>query len=199
MPSQLALLAPDPVALDAVFRRLRRRELGEGAWIEHQPGWLSGDDAVLGALLESTRWRAERREMYDRVVDVPRLTARIPADGPGHPVLDEARDLLDARYGASLESISLAWYRDGSDSVAMHGDRVGRSTRDCVVALVSLGAARRFLLQPARGGPSLRFDLGHGDLLVMGGTCQRTWRHGVPKTRSAGSRVSVQFRPVPAG
>jgi alkylated DNA repair dioxygenase AlkB len=69
-----------------------------------------------------------------------------------------------------------------------------------MVAIVSLGTARPLLLRPrARqrgGGDSLRFEVGHGDLLVMGGSCQRTWEHAVPKTtRSIGSRISVQFRP----
>ena len=88
----------------------------------------------------------------------------------------------------------LAWYRDGRDSVAMHGDRIGRRIADTVVAILSLGAPRRFLLKPAAGGRSLRFDLGRGDLLVMGGACQRTWRHGIPKVKSAGPRISIQFR-----
>jgi alkylated DNA repair dioxygenase AlkB len=129
------------------------------------------------------------------VVDVPRLLATLPEDGPGHPLLREIAEALSARYRCRLSEISLAAYRDGRDSVAFHGDRMGRHLRDTVVALVSLGAPRRFLLRPVGGGASRAFDLGWGDLLVMGGSCQRTWEHAVPKMASARPRMSVQFRP----
>ena len=69
----------------------------------------------------------------------------------------------------------------------MHGDRIGRRIADTIVAILSLGAPRRFLLKPAAGGRSHRFDLGGGDLLVMGGACQRTWRHGIPKVQVGGA------------
>jgi len=134
------------------------------------------------------------------MVDVPRLVATLPDDGPGHPVVVEMAEALSARYGLPLREISLAAYRDGRDSVAFHGDRIGRRSGHTVVAIVSLGAPRRFLLRPAGGGTSRAFDLGWGDLLVMGGTCQRTWEHAVPKMASAKPRMSVQFRPeVPEG
>ena len=133
--------------------------------------------------------------MYERVVDVPRLTAELPADGPGHPLLERAADALSRRYNLALCHISLAYYRDGRDSVAWHGDRLGRLVDDTVVAILSLGEPRRFLMRPAAGGASRAFNLGWGDLLVMGGSCQRTWQHAVPKTALAGPRISVQFRP----
>ena len=72
-------------------------------------------------------------------------------------------------------------YRDGRDSVAWHGDRVGPRGHETVVAILSLGSPRRFLLRPRGGGPSLRLTPAAGDLLVLGGTCQRTWQHCVPK------------------
>jgi len=133
--------------------------------------------------------------MYERVVDVPRLVAVLPDDGPGHPVLDQAAAVLSRHYGLALTRVSLAYYRDGRDSVAWHGDRLGRLVDDTVVAILSLGEPRRFLLRPAVGGASRAFDLGWGDLLVMGGSCQRTWQHAVPKTALAGPRISAQFRP----
>ena len=133
--------------------------------------------------------------MYEQIVDVPRLVATLPDDGPGHPVLLQAADALSRRYGLALTRLSLAYYRDGRDSVAWHGDRLGRLVDDTVVAILSLGQPRRFLLRPAGGGASRAFDLGWGDLLVMGGTCQRTWQHAVPKMTLAGPRMSVQFRP----
>ncbi len=100
-------------------------------------------------------------------------------------------------WGSRVCTAGLCLYRDGRDSVAWHGDRIGRgATEDTVVAILSLGAPRALLLRPRGGGPALRHDIGHGDLLVMGGSCQRTWEHAVPKTaRAAGPRISVQFRP----
>ena len=173
---------------------LSRVRLDARSWVEHRPGWLPEHEALFGALRRDIEWHAERRAMYDSVVDVPRLTATIPDDGPCPPVLAHAHRALERHYRRRFESVRLAWYRDGRDSVAMHGDRVGRRIADTVVAILSLGAPRRFLLKPAAGGRSRRFDLGGGDLLVMGGACQRTWRHGIPKVKSAGPRISIQFR-----
>lgn len=177
------------------FAAPRRLRLDAGSWVEHEPGWLSGHEALFDALRQGIEWRTERRTMYGKVVEVPRLAAEIPDDGPCPPALARAGEALERRYRRRFESVRLAWYRDGRDSVAMHGDRIGRRIADTVVAILSLGAPRRFLLEPtAGGGRSLRFDLGGGDLLVMGGACQRTWRHGIPKAKSAGPRISVQFR-----
>ncbi|GAA1425950.1 alpha-ketoglutarate-dependent dioxygenase AlkB [Streptomyces thermospinosisporus] len=181
---------------------LRRTHLGSGAWIDVLPGWLSGSDALFEHLAAEVPWRAERRTMYDQVVDVPRLLAYYREDDPlPHPVLAEARDALSAHYadelGEPFATAGLCYYRDGRDSVAWHGDRIGRGAReDTMVAILSVGAARDLLLRPAGGGPVVRRPLGHGDLIVMGGSCQRTWEHSVPKsTRAAGPRISIQFRP----
>ncbi|WP_031034480.1 alpha-ketoglutarate-dependent dioxygenase AlkB [Streptomyces sp. NRRL F-5650] len=182
---------------------LRRTLLGSGAWIDLLPGWLSGADALFERLAAEVPWRAERREMYERVVDVPRLLAFYGAADPlPHPLLAEARDALSAHYaeelGEPFTTAGLCHYRDGRDSVAWHGDRIGRGARqDTMVAILSVGAPRDLLLRPAGGGGrTLRRPLGHGDLIVMGGSCQRTWEHCVPKsTRAAGPRISVQFRP----
>jgi alkylated DNA repair dioxygenase AlkB len=181
--------------LDPGLQGLRRLTLAAGAWVDHLPGWLEGHDALFQALRRTTRWEHQRRRMYEQIVDVPRLVATLPDDGPGHPVLLQAADALSRRYGLALNRLSLAYYRDGRDSVAWHGDRLGRLVDDTVVAILSLGQPRRFLLRPAGGGASRAFELGWGDLLVMGGTCQRTWQHAVPKMALAGPRMSVQFRP----
>ena len=178
----------------AGFGALVRTRLDAHAWVDHRPRWLPEHEALFDALRRGVRWHAERRAMYDAFVDVPRLTATVPDDGTCPPVLARAHGALERHYRRRFESIRLAWYRDGQDSVAMHGDRVGRRVADTVVAILSLGASRRFLLKPASGGRSRRFDLGGGDLLVMGGACQRTWRHGIPKVKSAGPRISIQFR-----
>lgn len=185
------------------LRRVRRAELGRGAWIDVLPGWLRGADELFTRLLGTVPWRAERRQMYERVVDVPRLLcfydegALLP-----DPALLAAKRALDDHYAAELgepfRTAGLCLYRDGRDSVAWHGDTIGRgATHDTMVALLSLGAPRALLLRPlSGGGPALRHELGHGDLLVMGGSCQRTWEHAVPKTaRPVGPRISVQFRP----
>ncbi|WP_405855172.1 alpha-ketoglutarate-dependent dioxygenase AlkB [Streptomyces sp. NBC_01515] len=180
----------------------RRTALGLGAWIDVLPGWLGGADALFEELAAEVPWRAERRQMYDQVVAVPRLLAYYgAADTLPHPVLAEARDALSAYYarelGEPFTTSGLCYYRDGRDSVAWHGDRIGRGAReDTMVAILSVGAPRDLLLRPVRGGESVRRPLGHGDLIVMGGSCQRTWEHCVPKTtRAAGPRISVQFRP----
>ncbi|PSM40648.1 alpha-ketoglutarate-dependent dioxygenase AlkB [Streptomyces dioscori] len=181
---------------------LRRTVLGDGAWIDLLPGWLHGADPLFGRLAEEVPWRAERRQMYEQVVDVPRLLAFYRAEHPlPHPVLDEARDALSGHYadelGEPFTTAGLCYYRDGRDSVAWHGDRTGRGAhRDTMVAIVSVGAPRDLLLRPRRGGGTVRRPLGHGDLIVMGGSCQRTWEHAIPKSaRAAGPRVSIQFRP----
>ncbi|MFJ8199266.1 alpha-ketoglutarate-dependent dioxygenase AlkB [Streptomyces sp. NPDC096152] len=183
---------------------LRRTPLGTGAWIDVLPGWLAGADDLFEQLAAEVPWRAERRTMYDQVVDVPRLLAFHGAGDPlPHPVLAEARAALSAHYadelGEPFTTAGLCYYRDGRDSVAWHGDRIGRGAReDTMVAILSVGAPRDLLLRPAEGGGgTVRRPLGHGDLIVMGGSCQRTWEHCVPKTtRAAGGRISVQFRPA---
>jgi alkylated DNA repair dioxygenase AlkB len=189
-------------ALGALGSSVRRVPLSHGAWADLRPGWLAGSGAVFARLAEAVPWRAERRHMYDRVVDVPRLLCFY---GEGQalpdPVLTAALGALNAHYGAELgepfRTAGLCLYRDGRDSVAWHGDTTGRGSReDTMVAILSLGAPRAFLLRPRGGGPSRRYEIGHGDLLVMGGSCQRTWEHAVPKTAQAvGPRISVQFRP----
>jgi alkylated DNA repair dioxygenase AlkB len=184
--------------------RLARTDLAHGAWIDFLPGWMTGADELFDRLLTGVPWRAERRRMYERVVDVPRLLC-FYAEGEElpDPLLAEARDALDAHYKAELGerfvTAGLCLYRDERDSVAWHGDTVGRgSSEDTMVAILSLGTPRPLLLRPARGGgPALRHELGHGDLLVMGGSCQRTWQHAIPKSaRPTGPRISVQFRPA---
>ncbi len=194
-------LADEP-RLGSLAGSIRRRPLTRGAWIDYLPGWVSGSDAVFDTLLARVDWRAERREMYEREVDVPRLLRWYHGDERlPHEVLHAARAQLSSYYadelGEPFVTAGMCLYRDGRDSVAWHGDTNGRSShQDTVVAIVSFGSPRALLLRPRGGGRSLRFAVGHGDLLVMGGSCQRSWEHAVPKTtRPVGPRVSVQFRP----
>ena len=191
------LFASAEPGFDPELRGLERVDLGAGAWIDRLPEWAQGHATLLEALWSGMRWQAHRRRMYERVVDVPRLVATVPDDGPGHPVVGALGAALAARYRRPFPHVSLAAYRSGEDSVAFHGDRLGRAGSDAIVAIVALGERRRFLLRPSGGGRSRALDLGGGDLLVMGGTCQRTWQHAVPKVAHAGLRISVQFRSAP--
>lgn len=179
-----------------------RRTLTDGAWVDVATGWVAGAAQLHERLTDDVPWRAERRAMYDRVVDVPRLLCQY---GEGvalpHPLLVTMRDALSEHYRGELPegfaTAGLCLYRDGSDSVAWHGDTIGRgSTEDTMVAIVSLGAPRPLMLRPRGGGASLKFVVAQGDLLVMGGSCQRTWEHAIPKVTGVGPRISVQFRPT---
>lgn len=189
---QPSLLSDDQPTFGDDLARVERHSLGDGAWYDRVPGWVRGADALFATVLDAAPWAAHERRMYDAMVVEPRLTTREWSDPP--PPIPAMADALSSHYGADLGTVSANLYRDGHDSVAWHGDRVGRGRDETVVAILSLGAARRFLLRPARGGRSLRLAPSSGDLLVLGGTCQRTWQHCVPKCASAGPRVSVMFR-----
>ena len=203
-PSMLDLVAGPVTALEPLPGRLERHVLTAGAWIDVLPGWVRHSDAVFETLLTDVDWRAERRQMYDGVVDVPRLLRWFDGDEAlPHPALTEAKAMLSAHYadelGEEFVTAGMCLYRDGRDSVAWHGDTLGRSAHfDTMVAIVSFGSPRNLALRPRAGGhDTLRFPLGHGDLIVLGGSCQRTWEHAIPKTaKPVGPRVSVQFRPV---
>ncbi len=196
--------AGEDVVLRPVPEGLARTALGQGAWLDFRPGWVGGAGELFSRLERTVPWRAERRPMYERMVDVPRLSCFYD-EGVAlpDPAVEEMRDALSEHYapelGEPLQTVGFCLYRDGEDSVAWHGDRIGRSSHvDTVVAIVSLGETRRFLLRPRGGGrgPARRFEVSAGDLLVMGGSCQRTWEHAIPKSRRpTGPRISVQFRP----
>lgn len=192
-----------PTVQESLFDHTERRRLAHCAWIDIRAGWLDGGMQLFDELLTAVPWRAERRQMYDRMLDVPRLVSfhDLVRDEAPHAVLKQIRRRLNDIYAGDLgepfTTAGLCLYRDGNDSVAWHGDTIGRgSTEDTMVAILSLGAARTFALRPRGGGRSLRIQHHHGDLLVMGGSCQRTWEHAIPKTTQAtGPRISIQFRP----
>ena len=189
---QPSLLDDAPPGFDPDLGGLVRHELSEGAWYDVAEGWVQGADALFTLVADAAPWGEHERYMYDRKVAEPRLTTRA-WDDPPDPLPAMAR-ALSKHYGEDLSSVSANLYRDGRDSVAWHGDRVGRRRAETVVAIVSLGSPRRFLLRPKGGGPSRRLAPASGDLLVLGGTCQRTWEHSVPKCASAGPRISIMFR-----
>lgn len=198
----------DDVGLRPLPGAMQRTSLTAGAWIDVRPEWVTGSDELFTRLAldgsAGVEWRGERRVMWDTEVDTPRLLRfydereQLP-----DPVLTQAREDLSAYYGPELHepfrTAGMCLYGDGRDSVAWHGDRFGRgSSQDTMVAIVSIGAPRALVLRPNGGGAcsTIRRVIGHGDLLVMGGSCQRTWEHAVPKTaKSVGPRISIQFRP----
>ena len=195
----------DEVGLRPLASAVRRSNLEHGAWIDLRPGWVTGSDDLFARLAlggsAGVQWRAEQRQMWDKEVATPRLL-RFYGEGEAlpDPIVERARDELSSYYAAPLSepfrTAGMCLYRDGRDSVAWHGDRFGRSAQlDTMVAIVSLGSPRALLLRPRGGGQSTRYVLGFGDLLVMGGSCQRTWDHCVPKTsQRVGPRISIQFR-----
>ena len=188
---QLELFAAPAIGIDDTFGGLHRRTLSDGAWVDYQASWVTGHIALFETLERSLVWKTERRKMYDRIVDTPRLLARLAREG----VVEAMRVALSAHYGEEFVRTTAALYRDGNDSVAFHGDTTARDMETALVATVSLGEPRKFLLKPTEGGASLAYQLGRGDLIVMGGSCQRTWRHAIPKAAHAGPRIALMFRP----
>ncbi|WP_018155086.1 alpha-ketoglutarate-dependent dioxygenase AlkB [Demetria terragena] len=196
----------DEIGLRQLGGSVHRTPLSRGAWVDLRPGWLTGADKLFSRLSlggsAGVDWQGERRVMWDREVETPRLLRFYDErEAWPDPVLNDARRALSAHYapelGEPFRTAGMCLYRDGRDSVAWHGDREGRgATHNTMVAIVSIGAPRTLALRPRGGGASLRFNLGHGDLVVMGGSCQRTWEHAIPKTaKPVGPRISIQFRP----
>ena len=196
--SQPSLFGAGAPGIDTGFAELRRIELARGAWVDYQPGWLHGHQTLFDALVDEVAWEQNRRPMYERMVDVPRLTGSLslPLTSPSLDVIADMAAAIGDRYQTELSRVGVALYRDGNDSVAWHGDQIARELPTALVATVSVGEPRKFCLRPKGGGESMRFKLGHGDLVVMGGTCQRTWDHAVPKVAAAGPRIAIMFRPV---
>jgi alkylated DNA repair dioxygenase AlkB len=197
LPVQPDLFGGDEPRCGPVPTGARRMELGAGAWVDHAPGWLRGHDALFAALVDAVPWTQPVVPMWERKLLQPRLSAHwaVGAAPDGvPPVVDEVAAVLADAYDEPFAHVGVNLYRDGRDSVAWHGDRIGRERAEVLVALVSLGAARPFLLRPKGGGRSTKLLPAGGDLLVMGGTCQRTWQHAVPKVASAGPRLSITFR-----
>ncbi len=194
-PSLLAASA-EP-AIDDGFTSVTRIQLDGQAWVDHASGWVTGSDEVFLRLREAAPWQHHEVPMYGRMVAQPRLTAwwRLESGGtPFLPLIADMRVALSGRYGVTFDSVGLNLYRDGRDSVAWHRDRIAREIPEPLVAIVSVGEPRRFLLRPGPRGKSRALFLGGGDLLVTGGATQRTWQHTVPKVAQAGPRISVTFR-----
>ena len=174
---------------------LERVTLDGASWIDFSSRWLLGGDELLGQLVKGLRWSRAERRMYDRIVQEPRLGALVRIGARNAPVaLEEIASALAKRYAVPFTSAWLNYYRNGGDSVAWHGDRIGLNPADAIVAIVSLGGPRRLLLRPRGGGASRCFTLASGDLLVMGGACQQSWEHSIPKAADAPPRISITLR-----
>ncbi len=178
-----------------------RHPLTRGAWVDVRRDFVTGADDVLERLVADVPWRAERRQMYERMVDVPRLVHTYGEGEPlPHPLLDEARDALSEHYRPELgepfrhSRLLLLPRRPRQRRLARRPLRPRTHPRhDGRDRLVRRPATTR--APTSRRRRVAVFEMGHGDLLVMGGSCQRTWEHAVPKVSQAGPRISVQFRP----
>jgi len=185
-------------SVDETFAGLRRIELDQRSWVDHEPSWLAGSDELFEELVATGRFGQRTVKMYDRTVPEPRLTAgwSTEVDACDVPAaLQEIAKALSRRYDVVFDRIWVNLYRDGRDSVAWHGDRNRHTHTNPLVATVSLGARRRFLLRPVGGRVAHELHPGHGDLVVMGGACQHAWEHTVPKQSTAvGPRMSITLR-----
>ena len=177
---------------------------GELGCVRYFPAAAAPDEAQrwFEQLREEVPWGAFRRQMYDREVDVPRLVSVYDLDAPELPAaIGAARAIVQAVAAHGFTSVGLNRYRDGNDSVAPHNDRLDDLIEGAPIALLSLGATRRFVLQtktvPRR---RLDLDLESGSVLVMSYATQLHLNHGVPKTREpVGERISLAFRDRPRG
>lgn len=177
---------------EAIFERTR---LDDASWLDVARGWIRGADTLLAELCELVPWRQGRRRMWDRMVDDPRLTyISLGGDAPLHPAFTPLGAALSERYGKPLVGPGLNYYRDGRDSVAPHADRELRRLDDTLIAIVTLGARRPFLLRARGGGRSFDVAPGSGDLVVMGGATQLGFTHAVPKVACCGPRISLAWR-----
>ena len=188
MKGQFALFADPPLTI------VNDREGG----IVYYPACIPADMAArcFQTLLERTPWRNLRRPMYDRVVDVPRLIANYALDDPERPpCLDALLAAVQEAVPGHYTRVGLNLYRDEHDSVAPHGDRDDDLIPGDPITIVSLGAPRAMTVRPAGGGPSRRFTLEPGSVLMMSHACQRTHDHAIPKCSTpTGPRISLAFR-----
>lgn len=194
---QSSLLSGTEISFDPTFSTLTRVRLSDSAWIDVADGWARGADLLFQQVLTANSWGQRTRWMYEQRLREPRLTAQWRTDSGEAlepPILESMRRALSAHYGVDFDSLGFNLYRDGRDSVAWHRDRIRKDIPEPVVALVSLGEPRKLMFRPFGGGRSRAFALGGGDLLVTGGSTQRTWEHAVLKVARAGARISIAFR-----
>jgi alkylated DNA repair dioxygenase AlkB len=185
---------------------VERLALDDASWVDVARGWLAGADVLFDALRTGVAWQTSRLFRYDHLVEERRLGAAWRRGQPlPHPALADVHRALQRRYGVQFEGFSLIQYRDGRDGQAFHRDTDLRWLDDTVIAILSLGARRPWLLRPHASrfdhapGRGATHDLapGPGDLIVMGGRCQADWQHSVPYQpgrAGLGPRISLQWR-----
>jgi alkylated DNA repair dioxygenase AlkB len=167
------------------------------------PGFVGAQTAAawFSALREDVAWQSERRRMYDRDVDVPRLVARYPLDDPGLPApLAAAAALASQAAETQFNSVGLNFYRDGRDSVAPHNDHLYEIVAGNPIALISLGATRLMTIRSKKMPRRiLDLDLENGSLLLMSYETQKHYDHGIPKTKTrVEARISIALRVRPS-
>jgi alkylated DNA repair dioxygenase AlkB len=188
-----------------------RRELSHGGFVDLDPEWLSADEArhLEASLRDDLAWESREIVLFGRRIVQPRLVSwagdieyrysgQTLPPRPFEPTLRELVGRAAARVGVPFNHVLANRYRDGMDSMGMHSDDEPELGEDPVVCSVSFGAPRRFVLVPRRGrGERVALMLTAGSLLVMGGTCQRHYRHGIPRDPKAqGERISLTLRHV---
>ena len=186
---QGSLFAPEPLTLIP----------GAQEGVRYWPPCLSAEQqhAWFRQLLDAVPWQHERRQMYERMLDVPRLHASLPvAEACAIPAVQGALQLAQELVPAPFTHVGFNLYRNGQDSVAMHNDRLHNLAPGQPIVLVSLGHARDMLLRAKDGSHRpLRVSLEPGSVLAMSHASQVTHEHGIPKTRdSVGPRISCAFR-----
>lgn len=192
----LLAIEGDREPFDRSFASMERIRLPAGAWIDRQPGWVGSADDLFLTAVDALEWREGIEHTPAGDVPRPRLVTSFERQGLPSTlgIFREMSEALSERYQVELDRITCNLYRDGRDSVAWHGDRIARDLPEAIVAIASLGEARPFRVRPKGGGASMSWPAGRGDLMVMGGSCQRTHDHSVPKVSSAGPRIAVMFR-----
>jgi alkylated DNA repair dioxygenase AlkB len=187
---------------------VERVDLGEGAWVDVVRGWIPDAGEVYEHLLREVAWQTSQLFRYDHLVEERRVGswwARGKGMALPHPALAEATRVLQHRYGVTFDGFALLQYRGGTDGQAFHRDTDMKYLDDTIVAILSLGATRPWLLRPRTAkhtdapGQGATHDLApaSGDLLVMGGRCQADWEHSVPylgPQSTVGPRISIQWR-----
>jgi alkylated DNA repair dioxygenase AlkB len=170
-----------------------RIALDATSWVEHISHWYSDDGKLMSDLLETPGWEQRNRWMYNKTVIEPRLTAGYTMADVPVPQVRVIGSLLSNQFGVPYDSVWMNLYRDQNDSTSWHADRPCLRS-ECIVPVLSLGSARRFLIRHKVGGRSIPFIVKDGDLIVMGGRCQKDWVHCVPKEKiQSEARVSINF------
>jgi alkylated DNA repair dioxygenase AlkB len=184
---------------------MERLDLGNGAWVDVARGWLADADELFVHLRDEVAWETSRLFRYDHFVEERRLGSSWRPGRPlPHPALADATRTLQHHYKVQFDGFGMIQYRDGRDGQAFHRDTDMRWLDDTVIAILSLGARRPWLLRPRTSrfdhsvGKGALHDLapGSGDLIVMGGRTQADWEHSVPyrPNESLTPRISIQWR-----